>query len=94
MARTKVAAVVDAAEDTGASSRPSRGGGSRRQPIPPCVQNPKFQPLFAKWAKRKIIPEKGIAVIELGDTPIPGMIERRGEDGRHLSSTLPDIVGG
>ena len=78
MARTKVPAVVDAAEDTGASSRPSRGTGGRRQAIPPCVQNPDFPSLFAKWEKRKIIPEKGITVTELGDTPIPGMIERRG----------------
>ena len=76
MARTKVPAVVDAAEDTGASSRPSRGTGGRRQAIPPCVQNPDFPSLFAKWEKRKIIPEKGITVTELGDTPIPGMIER------------------
>ncbi|KAK0570830.1 hypothetical protein LWI29_007126 [Acer saccharum] len=42
------------------------------------VMNPDFPSNLAKWAKRQIIPEKGIKVSELSSTPIPETVERRG----------------
>ncbi|KAK1548815.1 hypothetical protein Q3G72_025906 [Acer saccharum] len=75
MARTKKAARVDEVGDSSQCSRPKKGAG---RPIPPCVENPDFHEQFAKWDKRKIIPEKGINVPELIQTQIPQMITSRG----------------
>ncbi|KAK1584446.1 hypothetical protein Q3G72_033064 [Acer saccharum] len=41
-------------------------------------ENADFPSNLAKWAKRQIIPEKGIKVLELSSTPIPEKVERRG----------------
>ncbi|KAI9169781.1 hypothetical protein LWI28_017559 [Acer negundo] len=73
MARTKQTVRIAEEDD---SSQPSR----LRRGIPPYVPNPDFQSQLAKWAKRKLIPEKGINVSELDETPIPQTIENRGVD--------------
>ena len=78
MARTKQVSRVVEEGDSSAPPRPRRGTGQGQQPVPPCVQNPDFSSQLAKWAKRKLIPEKGINISELGQTPIPQTVERRG----------------
>ncbi|KAI9198369.1 hypothetical protein LWI28_014613 [Acer negundo] len=70
MARTKQIARTVEEGDSSQPSKPRRG-------IPPSVPNPDFPSQLAKWAKRKLISEKGINVSELDETPIPQTIENR-----------------
>ncbi|KAK1582713.1 hypothetical protein Q3G72_017587 [Acer saccharum] len=85
---------VDEVGDSSQGSKPKRGADKGRPPIPPCVENLNFPDQFTKWGKRKIIPEKGINVPELSQTPIPQMIASRSWETyvQHSPRYCPHIV--
>ena len=50
----------------------------RTRGVPACVRHKDFSNRLDYFGARDIVAERGIAVHELEDTPIPNVVERRG----------------
>ena len=65
----------------GGKQQPEHGSerrSRRTRGVPVCARHEDFSNYLDYFAARDIVAERGIAVHELGDTPIPDIVEKRG----------------